>query len=263
MRILLAIDHYPPIIGGAQIQSMVLAKSLHERGHEVVVATVWQHGVPAIETDDGLPIYRLRQLRTLPGIARRWRHHQPPFPDPVTVVGFRRLIARIQAGHRPFIWLVTVIRALPRFREAHPAGADCTRLCIQLRYANALYKGRACAGPALTKCLDCAGSEYGRPKGWITTFGVLGCAPLLLRKIRAVHSISAYVETIMRRDFIDDRDSTAETPSRDSRNHPRRDRGSQRPTSPRDRPPRELGLARARGSSRESRSYSSSGRSGA
>ena len=69
-----------------------------------------------------------------------------------------------------------------------------------------MYHGRACSGPGLTKCLGCAPAEYGRLEGWITTIGVLGSAPLLRRKARAVHSISSYVETIMRRDFAEARD---------------------------------------------------------
>ena len=47
MRVLLATDNYPPYIGGAQIQSHFLAAELRDRGHEVVVATVWQSDLPS------------------------------------------------------------------------------------------------------------------------------------------------------------------------------------------------------------------------
>ena len=47
MRILIATDNYPPYIGGAQIQSRLLGHELHQRGHDVVVATVWQNELPA------------------------------------------------------------------------------------------------------------------------------------------------------------------------------------------------------------------------
>ena len=65
MRILLATDNYPPIIGGGQIQSQFLAKSLRARGHEVIVATVWQHGVRAMEDDEGFECSDSAQMRTL------------------------------------------------------------------------------------------------------------------------------------------------------------------------------------------------------
>src|SRR5215469_15647975 len=97
MRILIATDNYPPYIGGAQIQSRLLAHELQRRGHDVAVATVWQSELPAFEADEGVAVHRLRQLRTLPGIARkRWQHYQPPFPDPVTSLQLRRLIRHLQ-----------------------------------------------------------------------------------------------------------------------------------------------------------------------
>jgi glycosyltransferase involved in cell wall biosynthesis len=64
--------------------------------------------------------------------------------------------------------------------------------------------GHDCSGPALVKCIGCAGRHYGRPKGWIAAIGVLAGRPLLRRKAAAVHSISRYVQTMIRRDFLDD-----------------------------------------------------------
>src|SRR5438552_3594622 len=97
MRVLIVTDYYTPFIGGGQIQSYLLARNLRNRGHDVVVATVWQNGLPAREDDGGIMVYRLRQLRTLAWFARnRPLHHQPPFPDPVTIVGLRRLIRRFR-----------------------------------------------------------------------------------------------------------------------------------------------------------------------
>ena len=54
----------------------------------------------------------------------------------------------------------------------------------------------------------CAGRAYGRPKGWIAALSVQACTPLLRRKVRAIHSISTYVQEILRRDFLDERDPT-------------------------------------------------------
>jgi glycosyltransferase involved in cell wall biosynthesis len=206
MRILLATDHYPPIIGGAQIQSRLLATELRARGHDIVVATVWQHAVPEFEYDYGVPVHRLRQLRTLPVLARRWRHHQPPFPDPVTVLGLRRLIARFQPDVvHAYGWFAYSCAAallgkdIPLMLTARDYAYSCPKRTL-------VYRGRPCRGPAWVKCPSCAGAEFGLVKGAVATIGVLGCAPLLRRKVRAIHSISTYVRRIVRRDFLDERD---------------------------------------------------------
>src|SRR4051812_45260312 len=75
MRVLLASDDYPPYIGGAQIQTHLLATQLKARGHDVAVATVWQDDLPSYEDGDGVRLHRLRQLRTLPFVTRRQRRH--------------------------------------------------------------------------------------------------------------------------------------------------------------------------------------------
>jgi glycosyltransferase involved in cell wall biosynthesis len=210
VRILLATDHYPPFIGGAQIQTRLIARELHARGHDVLIATVWQNDVLDAEDDDGVPLHRLRQLRTLPLVARKRRqHHQPPFPDPVTVAGLRRLIARFRPD---------VVHSYGWFSYSCAAallGTDIPLLITGRDYAYScakrtlVYDGRACTGPALGKCLGCAGEYYGRPKGWVAALGVLATAPLLRRKVAAIHSISTYVQAMIRRDFLDDRKAGA------------------------------------------------------
>ncbi len=206
MRVLLATDYYPPHIGGAHIQSRLIVRELRVRGHEVAVATTWQNASPAVEDDDGIPVHRLRQLRTLPLIARkRKQHHEPPFPDPVTVVGLRRLIARFQPdvvhsyGWFSYSCAAALLRMdIPLLLTARDYGYSCAKRTL-------LYDGRPCSGPALVKCLGCAGADYGRPKGYIAALGVLASAPLLRRKVAGIHSISTYVQAMVRRDFLDDR----------------------------------------------------------
>ena len=98
LKILLVSDHYPPFIGGAHRQTQLLAQELHQRGHEVSVATVWSGGLAETEDDHGVRVFRLKQLRTLwRGFVRdKHQRHQPPFPDPITVAGLRRLIKRLR-----------------------------------------------------------------------------------------------------------------------------------------------------------------------
>jgi glycosyltransferase involved in cell wall biosynthesis len=207
VRILLATDHYPPYIGGAQIQSQTLAGGLRDRGHEVVVATVWQNGMPTVQEDDnGIAVYGLRQLRTVPGVARtRRQHHQPPFPDPVTIIGLRRLVRRFKPDVvHSYGWISYSCAAallgtnVPLMVTARDYGYGCANRTL-------MRDGRPCSGPELSKCLGCAGRHYGRPKGWIAALGVLGSRPLLRHKTAAIHSISTYVQAIIRRDFLDDR----------------------------------------------------------
>jgi glycosyltransferase involved in cell wall biosynthesis len=206
VRILLVTDYYPPYIGGAQIQTQLLAHNLRARGHDVAVATVWQDRLPPSEDDNGIPVHRLRQLRTLPRVARRqFQHHQPPFPDPVTAVALRRLIRRFEPDLvHSYGWIsysagVALIgRDIPLLVTARDYGYSCANRTL-------LRDGRDCSGPALVKCVACAGRHYGRPKGWIAALGVSASKPLLRRKVSGVHSISGYVRDIVRRDFLDER----------------------------------------------------------
>lgn len=204
MRILLATDHYPPDIGGAQLQSQVLARNLRNRGHEVVVATIWQNGMASMEVDDGIPVHRVRQLRTLPALTRPGRNHQPPFPDPITVVGLRRLIRRFDPD------VVNSYGWISYSCAAALIGSDVPLVLTARDYAYAcanrtlMRDGEDCSGPGLFKCIGCAGRHYGRPRGWIAAVGVLASRPLLRHKAAAVHSISSYVQTMIRRDFLDD-----------------------------------------------------------
>jgi glycosyltransferase involved in cell wall biosynthesis len=204
LRILLVSDHYPPFIGGAHRQTQLLAHELQQRGHEVNVATVWSGGLPEVEDDAGVRVFRLKQLRTcLPGVVNdRKQRHQPPFPDPITVVGLRRLIRRFKPDVvHAYGWFSYSSAAallgtnIPLLISARDYGYSCATRTL-------VYRGeQVCDGPAMQKCLGCAADLYGAPKGWLAALGVLMGRALLQHKVRGVHSISAYVQAIMRRDF--------------------------------------------------------------
>lgn len=208
LRILLVSDHYPPFIGGAHRQTQLLAHELHQRGHEVSVATVWCGGMPQEEDDQGVRVFRLKELRTwLPGVVRdRNQRHQPPFPDPITVVGLRRLIRNFKPDvvHASGWFSFSCVPALfgthiPLLISARDYGYSCATRTL-------VYRGeQICDGPALQKCLGCSAALYGAPKGWLAALGVLASRPLLRHTVRGVHSISAYVQTIVRRDFSGER----------------------------------------------------------
>jgi glycosyltransferase involved in cell wall biosynthesis len=207
LKILLVSDHYPPFIGGAHRQTQLLAHELQQRGHEVNVATVWSGGLPEVEDDAGVRVFRLKQLRTwLPGVVNdRKQRHQPPFPDPITVAGLRRLIRRFKPDVvHAYGWfsyssaLALLGTNIPLLISARDYGYSCATRTL-------VYHGeQVCNGPALQKCLGCAADLYGAPKGWLAALGVLMGRSLLKHKVRGIHSISAYVQAIMRRDFLGD-----------------------------------------------------------
>lgn len=205
MRVLLATDHFPPFIGGAHRQTQLLARAMASRGHEVAVATPWHGGLPRVEEQDGYVVHRIRQLRTaLPFLIRnRRQRHQPPFPDPVTVLGLRRLIAEFEPDliHAYGWFAFSVAAALGRRRipllvSARDYGYFCTTRTL-------LRKGEPCDGPAPLKCLACAGEYYGRPKGWLAAAGVAISKPLLVRKMTGLHSVSSYVREVTVRNLLE------------------------------------------------------------
>jgi glycosyltransferase involved in cell wall biosynthesis len=201
MRILIATDHYPPFIGGAHRQSQLLATGMAERGHQVDVATPWHGGMPGFEHAANLSVHRVRQLRTaLPWLIRRpEQRHQPPFPDPVTILSLRRLLARVRPELiHAYGWLAFSVatalgrRRIPMLISARDYGYFCANRTL-------LRKGEPCSGPAPIKCSACAMDYYGPPKGLAATAGVYFCRPALARKMTGLHSVSSFVQDVTTR----------------------------------------------------------------
>jgi len=198
MRLLLATDHYPPFIGGAHRQTHLLARHMAARGHDVSVVTMWHGGLPLREEVDGLVIHRVRQMRTaVPALVRdRSQRHQPPFPDPVTVRGLRRVLRETQPqlvhvhGWLAFSLTSALIgRRIPLLVSAR----EYTYFCAT---RSMLHEGLPCSGPAPLKCLACAGDYYGMAKGLVTALSVGAGRPLLARKMTGLHSVSTYVHDV-------------------------------------------------------------------
>lgn len=201
MRILLVTDHYPPFIGGAHRQAHLLALGMVERGHEVDVVTPWHGSLPSFEHAANLSVYRVRQLRTaLPALIRDpEQRHQPPFPDPVTILGLRRLIAQVKPELiHAYGWMAfSVATALGRKRipmliSARDYGYFCANRTL-------LRKNAPCSGPAPLKCTACAAEYYGPPKGVAATAGVYMCKPAVARKMTGLHSVSTFVHEVTTR----------------------------------------------------------------
>ena len=217
MRILLASDHYPPFIGGAHRQTQLLGRELHARGHQVAVATGWHPGLPEQEDDHGVPVHRFRQLRTWHEgqAAQPQQRHQPPFPDPLESAGLRKLIDSYQPDViHTYGWISYSVAAalaerdIPLLLSARDYAYSCATRSL-------VYRGvDPCSGPALWKCMNCAQTLYGLGKGVVAVLGVAGGGELLRRKVTGIHSISTYVQEIVRRDFLggDENESDRGTP---------------------------------------------------
>jgi glycosyltransferase involved in cell wall biosynthesis len=180
MRILMITDFYPPFLGGVENLVSTLSRELAARGHRVAVATLAAPDLPADELADGVRVRRIRaSAQRARGLfateARTWA---PPTPDPEAMAALRALVSEerpdVVHGHD---WLARSY--LPLKRRRGPA------LAMSLHYytltcpkKNLMYDGTPCTGPALVKCLRCAGRHYGRAKGTVVVLGERAFAPL-------------------------------------------------------------------------------------
>jgi glycosyltransferase involved in cell wall biosynthesis len=206
MRILLASDYYAPFIGGVQRQIQLIGRELVARGHAVEVVTVWSPGFAAAEDDGGVRVNRVRQIRSvIRGAARPGQHHPPPFPDPVMTAGLRRIVRRFRPDVvHSYGWLSYSCAAALLGRNT-PLVVSARDYAYGCAVRTLVEGGHMCSGPEALKCLGCASDYYGRHRGWLAMLGVRASAGLLRSKVTSLHSISAHVRDMVRRDFLDDR----------------------------------------------------------
>jgi glycosyltransferase involved in cell wall biosynthesis len=167
VRILMLTQFYPPYIGGEERHVRNLSAQLAARGHEVAVATLGNHDLPASELDQGVRIYRMRgtMQRATWLFSDTSRRHAPPFPDPELGLELRHIIAR----ERPQIvhahnWLIHSFLPLKPWSGAKLVLTlhDHSMLCPKKKL---IYGDAHCEGPSLGKCLGCVGQHYGMAKG--------------------------------------------------------------------------------------------------
>lgn len=229
MRLLLVTDAYPPLIGGADRQTQMLAAAMSAAGHEVAVATPWQPGLLKLELEGRVEVFRFRGLvERIPGFAGDpARHHHPPFPDPLMSLRLRRLVRRFRPdvvhsyGWISYSMAVALIGTrVPMVLSARDYGSICA-------VRNLLHvSGALCSGPAPLKCLACASATYateaagnavqgrsGQPiglrhrllggaKGIAAVGGVYLGQPLLRHGLRELHAASRFVREVMVRHLL-------------------------------------------------------------
>lgn len=204
MRILMASDFYPPFIGGAERQVQLLSRELVLRGHQVCVATVHHAGQLEAQNDGGVMVRRIRgvltQVAWFSSDPRR-RYH-PPFPEPGVTRGMRALIREWQPDVvHAHGWIAYSCAAallgsdLPLVISARDYGYTCASRTL-------LNQGRVCDGPGVDKCFACTAGHYGIAKSAAAVTGVFAGRALLTRKIAATHSVSTFVQGIVKRDLL-------------------------------------------------------------
>jgi glycosyltransferase involved in cell wall biosynthesis len=206
VRLLLTTDFYHPFIGGAERQMQLLAEELGRRGHAVRVATTAMPGRPAVETIGGVEVHRLGTTAArLPfGGGDPARRFLPPAPDPELVLGMRRLIAEapVDAVHASG-WIGFASAAAVASDTAVPLVLSVRDYGYACATRNLLHEGRAlCDGPALAKCLGCAGRQYGAVRAMAAVGGVRSGRPLLRRTVKGIHSVSSFVASTIERDLL-------------------------------------------------------------
>ncbi|MCW1959150.1 MAG: glycosyltransferase family 4 protein [Mycobacterium sp.] len=172
MRILMLIDSYPPMIGGAQQYVRNLSIALVARGHDVAVATLAGPGLEPYEEDAGVRVYRLRGTLQRSERIFRDRTHAPPIPDPELVGEIRDVVRR----ERPDVvhshnWMG---RSFLPIKGSSQAKLVATVHDYNMRCANwiLMRDGEPCAGPGPVKCLSCATISYsGVVKGTAVAVG--------------------------------------------------------------------------------------------
>lgn len=158
---------YPPTLGGEEQHVHALSTSLAARGHSTSVATLWRPGLPEIETDKGVTVYRIR------GVAQRipWayqesdRRHTPPVPDPELAWHLRTVVMRerpdIVHAHNWMVHSFLPLKSMSRSKLVLTLH-DYSLICAQKRL---MYEHTPCSGPGAIKCLRCCGAHYGTLKG--------------------------------------------------------------------------------------------------
>jgi glycosyltransferase involved in cell wall biosynthesis len=203
-RILLTSDFYAPFIGGAERQVQYLAIEMAQRGHDASVATVWHAGQPEHELRDGIMVHRIKGWSTrVPWFSSDPnRRFHPPFPDPGIAWGLRRLIDRLQPdivhanGWIAYSCAAALVgRRIPLVVSVRDYGYSCAVRTL-------MHGEELCGGPAPAKCLACSSQRYGPAKALAAVGGVFASRPLLARKTVAAHSVSTFVQKIVRRDLF-------------------------------------------------------------
>jgi glycosyltransferase involved in cell wall biosynthesis len=191
VRVLMATDFYWPHLGGVEQHVRALSHALCARGHTVTVATTRSDDLPEYERDGPVEIVRISTTtQSIPGLHHQRRPWAPPVPDPAAARRLRRLVNELEPdvihGHD---WFARSLLPLPN--GAPPLVSTLHYYTLTCPKKDLLYFGeRQCPGPALARCLRCAGRHYGAVTGTLATLGAFAGRRMELRATTAFVSVS-------------------------------------------------------------------------
>jgi len=175
MRILLASDTYPPVLGGLELHVQQLGSELARRGHQVDVATLAGAAGPQIQRDGSVTVFRLAGWSKVLGAlyADPNRPFHPTIPDPGIVAALAAIIRdrRVEIVHAHSWILYSLLPILPSRQTVlvatmHDYGLVCPKKTLVFR------SGNLCSGPRFEKCVACAKEQYGPVRSLALTSGL-------------------------------------------------------------------------------------------
>ena len=180
MRILQAIDSYPPPLGGGGIlQTQALSHELARRGHEVQVVSLAGSRGARTEFDGAVRVHRVAGWSRVLGplYANPERPLHPTLPDP----GIVRALSRLLNDFRPQVvhahsWLLYSFLPLLPSQETglvvslHDYGFVCPKTTF-------VHRDGLCSGPSFAKCVSCAREQYGALRSLALTTGMAAMKP--------------------------------------------------------------------------------------
>ena len=177
MKVLQVSDGYRPAIGGLERVVESLSRELVLRGIPTTVATLSRPDAPRREQHCGVDIRRLdgytRHLRRFATDPAHLFH--PTCPDPQLIARLQELVNELQPdvvhAHGWILNSCLSLRLPPRtalVATLHDYGLVCPKKTL-IPYD---LLDEACAGPALGRCIGCAGHGYGTMKGTALALGL-------------------------------------------------------------------------------------------
>ena len=162
---------YPPASGGLERATQITARTLSERGHDVMVVTLARTDAPAYERDGRLEVHRIAGWNRF--LDRFYedpnRAFAPPVPDPGAVRQLRALIRDFEPdvlhAHDWILYTAAVATEKPLVVSLHDHGL----VCVKRSY---LFGSDVCTGPAFVKCVKCGVEQYGTGKSAALTIGL-------------------------------------------------------------------------------------------
>lgn len=196
MRILQLTQFLPPVPGGEERHVATLARELAARGHQVtLLGFATGADGPGTHWDDGVRVVRVATAAArLPLLySDAERPHAPPLPDPAVSRAIRAELADGYDVAHAHNWIVNSALA-PTARAGVPLVLtlhDYSHVCATKRL---MERGvRSCPGPAPSRCLSCAGAQYGRVKGALTLAANAVSARRRTARVAAAAAVSSAV----------------------------------------------------------------------